>query len=227
MKTFAVCSLLVIVACSSSNKNKALISGDLKPGIEVFDKLSIEEPKIYNITLDSNSFVYGTVNQISVDVVVTIKDSTDNLIAVFDGPGEGLENFIFDVSAKGDYKIEVAPFKKDSGNYSIELKIVEPVATIPEKRISQLFCIYSENTVPGTAIAVVKNGEIQYKNGFGMANLEYNIPITPSSIFHIASVSKQFTVFSILLLEKEGKLSLDDDIRKFIPEVPDFGKKLR
>ena len=57
-----------------------------------------------------------------------------------------------------------------------------------------------------------------------MANLEYDIPITPSTIFHIASVSKQFTVFSILLLEKEGKLSLDDNIRKYIPEVPDFGK---
>jgi CubicO group peptidase (beta-lactamase class C family) len=56
-----------------------------------------------------------------------------------------------------------------------------------------------------------------------MANLEYAIPNTPSPVFHIASVSKQFTVFAVLLLEEEGKLSLDDDIREHIPEVPDFG----
>lgn len=58
-----------------------------------------------------------------------------------------------------------------------------------------------------------------------MANLEYDIPVTPSTIFDIASVSKQFTVFAILLLEKEGKLDLEDDVRKYLPDVPDFGKK--
>jgi CubicO group peptidase (beta-lactamase class C family) len=72
----------------------------------------------------------------------------------------------------------------------------------------------------------VKEGSVVYKKGFGMANLEYHIPITPASVFHIASVSKQFTVFSILLLQKEGKLSLDDDIRKYVPELPDYGYKI-
>jgi CubicO group peptidase (beta-lactamase class C family) len=59
-----------------------------------------------------------------------------------------------------------------------------------------------------------------------MANLEYDVPITPNSIFHIASESKQFTAFCIVLLAKEGKLSLDDDIRKHLPYIPDFGKKI-
>lgn len=59
-----------------------------------------------------------------------------------------------------------------------------------------------------------------------MANLEYDIPNSSSTVFHIASISKQFTVFSILLLEEEGKLSLEDDIRKYIPEVPNFGKTI-
>ena len=79
---------------------------------------------------------------------------------------------------------------------------------------------------PGASVTVVKNGEIIYENYFGKANLEYNIPIDSSSIFNIASVSKQFTIFAVLLLEKRGKLSLDDDIRKYIPEVPDFGQKI-
>ena len=212
MKTTAILFLFFLIACTTIDKNKSLISGDLTTGVSSYGQLLVNEPKIYTITLDSNSFVYGSVNQISVDVVVSIKDSADNIMASFDSPAEGLETFMFEVSKKGEYKIEVAPFEKDSGKYSIELKTVEPIASTPEKRINQLFSKYSGNDMPGAAIAVVQNGEIQYKNGFGMANLEYDIPITPSTIFHIASVSKQFTVFSILLLEKEGKLSLDDDI---------------
>jgi len=226
MKTFALIILVALTACTSINRNNAFISGDLTPGIPVDGQLSENKSKIYNITLDSNSFIYGAVNQISVDVVVNIKDSADNLLASVDGPARGMETFIFETSKKGEYKIEVAPFKENTGKYSIELKTVEPIAASPEKRINQLFCEYSGNDVPGAAIAVVRDGEIQYKNGFGMANLEYDIPVTPSTIFHIASVSKQFTALSILLLENEGKLSLDDDIRKFIPEVPDFGKKI-
>ena len=78
----------------------------------------------------------------------------------------------------------------------------------------------------GAAIAVVKNGKVVFDNAYGMANLEYGIPNTVNTIFHSASLSKQFTAYAILILEQEGKLSLDDDIRKYIPEVPDFGKTI-
>jgi CubicO group peptidase (beta-lactamase class C family) len=91
------------------------------------------------------------------------------------------------------------------------------------KRIDETFLAWDTAWTPGVAVAVVKNGQIAFKNGYGFAHLEYDIPITPKTIFHIASISKQFTTFSILLLEADGKLSLDDDIRKHIPEVPDFG----
>ena len=85
--------------------------------------------------------------------------------------------------------------------------------------------LYSSNT-GGAAVALVKEGEIVFKNAYGMANLEYGIPNSINTIFHAASLSKQFTAYSILLLEKDGKLSLDDDLRKYIPEVPDFGQKI-
>lgn len=99
-------------------------------------------------------------------------------------------------------------------------------ATSHSAQVDRLFARWDKKDTPGAAIAIVKDGKIVYKKGYGIANLEYDIPVSPSSIFHIASVSKQFTTFSILLLEKQGKLSLDDDIRKHIPEVPDFGKKI-
>jgi len=94
------------------------------------------------------------------------------------------------------------------------------------KQVDALFEPWNSPETPGASVAVVKDGKIIFKKGYGMANLEYGIPNTPSTVFHIASVSKQFTVFAILLLEKEGKLSLDDDIRKYIPEVPDFGSTI-
>ena len=94
----------------------------------------------------------------------------------------------------------------------------------PDRQVDQLFTAWNNPETPGAAVAVVKDGKIIYKKGFGSANLEYNIPVSPATVFHVASVSKQFTAFSILLLAREGRLSLDDDIRKYLPEVPDFGK---
>ncbi|MGH9675867.1 MAG: serine hydrolase domain-containing protein, partial [Candidatus Acidiferrum sp.] len=79
---------------------------------------------------------------------------------------------------------------------------------------------------PGCALGVYRNGQIIYSKGYGLANLEENVAIARSSVFDIGSTSKQFTAASILLLEKQGKLSVNDDVRKFIPELPDYGKKI-
>ncbi|NAS12160.1 serine hydrolase domain-containing protein [Poritiphilus flavus] len=99
-------------------------------------------------------------------------------------------------------------------------------STAYDDRIDGIFTGFDDANKPGAAVAVVKDGEIVFKKGYGSANMEYDIPVTPSTVFHIASVSKQFTVFAILLLAEEGKLNFDDDIRKHIPEVPDFGKTI-
>lgn len=95
-----------------------------------------------------------------------------------------------------------------------------------QKRVDSIFAPWNSNNSPGCALGIIKEGKLVYKKGYGLANLEYDIPITPLSIFHLASISKQFTAFSIILLEQEGKLSVEDDIRKYLPEVPDFGKKI-
>lgn len=95
-----------------------------------------------------------------------------------------------------------------------------------QNSIDSLFTQWSQSDSPGASIAILKDGEVAYAQGYGMSNLEYDIPITPQSIFHVASVSKQFTDFAILLLEEEGKLSINDDIRKYMPEIHDFGKTI-
>jgi len=75
---------------------------------------------------------------------------------------------------------------------------------------------------PGCALGVYRDGKIIYTKGYGLANLEENVSITPQTVFDVGSISKQFTAASILLLEKQGKLRLDDDVRKYIPELPDY-----
>ncbi|HLY71321.1 MAG TPA: serine hydrolase domain-containing protein [Puia sp.] len=90
-----------------------------------------------------------------------------------------------------------------------------------------IFHHYDNPTGPGCAVSVIKNNEVVFKKGYGMANLQYDIPISPATIFDIASVSKQFTGFAISSLIEQGKITEDDDIRKYLPEVPNFGKTIR
>jgi CubicO group peptidase (beta-lactamase class C family) len=97
--------------------------------------------------------------------------------------------------------------------------------TKSEKKIDSLFSKYNSKT-SGVAVSIVKDGEVIFKKGYGIANLEYDIPITPKTVFNVGSVSKQFTTFSIYLLEKQGRISLDDDIRKYIPELPIYKKTI-
>lgn len=94
-------------------------------------------------------------------------------------------------------------------------------------KVDKLFSEWDKPGSPGASLAVIKDGSVVYKKGYGYAHLEYDIPITFSTVFHVASVSKQFTAFAITMLADQGKLSLDDDIRKHLPEVPDFGKTIK
>src|ERR1700686_3274515 len=102
-------------------------------------------------------------------------------------------------------------------------------ATSDEKSAAAVDEVFSDLTKPGSpgcALAVYRDGKIIYAKGYGLANIEENVAITPQSVFDIGSTSKQFTAASILLLEKQGKLSVNDDVRKYLPELPDYGQKI-
>lgn len=94
------------------------------------------------------------------------------------------------------------------------------------RQLDAVFNNFDDADKPGAAVAILQGGRIVFKKGYGSANLEYNFPVRTTTPFHVASVAKQFTAFSILLLEAEGRLNLQDDIRKYIPELPDFGHKI-
>ncbi|HLY19426.1 MAG TPA: serine hydrolase domain-containing protein, partial [Bryobacteraceae bacterium] len=92
--------------------------------------------------------------------------------------------------------------------------------------VDKVFAKWSSTVSPGCALSVIKDGQIVYKRGYGMADLDHDVPINPETVFHVASISKQFTAAAILLLAQEGKLSLDDDVRKYVAELPDFGERI-
>lgn len=94
------------------------------------------------------------------------------------------------------------------------------------KQVDAIFAPWNGTRTPGCAVGISRDGVLDYARGYGMSNLEYDVAITPESIFLVGSISKQFTAFSIALLAQDGKLSLDDDIRKYVPEMPDFGKTI-
>ena len=122
----------------------------------------------------------------------------------------------------------VSPFRTRLVQLIVAALFSLPVSTVaqawtPQIAADSIFSSMNTETTPGCALSVMKNGLAIYEQGYGMANLEYGIPITPRSIFHVASVSKHFTAMAIELLVNDGEVSWDDDIRTYVPEVPDFG----
>jgi CubicO group peptidase (beta-lactamase class C family) len=103
------------------------------------------------------------------------------------------------------------------------------VSALPDSavaRIDRVFASFGGPGAPGCAVGLSRNGQPVLTRAYGSANLEYDVPNTPETIFESGSVAKQFTSAAVVLLAQDGKLSLDDDIRKHVPEVPDFGKKI-
>lgn len=95
-----------------------------------------------------------------------------------------------------------------------------------EAKVDKLFEPWSKPDIPGAAVAIVQDGRPLLAKGYGCADLEHNTPITPKTPFNAASLAKQFTAFAVLKLETQGKLSLDENVRTYLPEFPDFGQRI-
>ena len=95
-----------------------------------------------------------------------------------------------------------------------------------DRKVDQVFAAYDKPDTPGCALGIVRDGEFIYKKGFGTASLELGVPLTSQSVFYMGSVSKQFTAASVVLAAEQGYLSLDDDVRKYVPELPSYGETI-
>ena len=95
--------------------------------------------------------------------------------------------------------------------------------TVPVAAIDSIFAAYDDTRSPGCALGVIRDGELAFARGYGMADLEHGVPLSSRSVFRIGSVSKQFAAAATILLAREGTISLDDPVRRWIPELADFG----
>jgi CubicO group peptidase (beta-lactamase class C family) len=91
------------------------------------------------------------------------------------------------------------------------------------ERLDRVFARFAGRGTPGCAVGIAQRGQPATTRAYGMADLEHGVPLTPETIFEAGSVTKQFTAAAVVLLELDGRLSLDDDVRKHVPELPDYG----
>lgn len=184
---------------------------------------------VYSLVVENARFVTGKALQKGVDVEVVLVGPKGDTLSKIDSPNgrEGLEPIRFTSAARGTHTIVVRTLAAEtgSGQYSLVIDAIAPAATTPAGKLNQLLGGLDPKA-PGVAVAVVRDGKIVHQNAWGMANLTHNIPFTVNTRNNIGSTSKQFTALAIVLLASQNKLSLDDDVRKHIPEAPDLGQKV-
>jgi CubicO group peptidase (beta-lactamase class C family) len=199
-------------------------TASLTPGRAIHGSLAKGDTARYQVMADSNSFVRAKVDQIAVDVVVRVLAPGGRQVLRVDGPARGEEWFQFEAVAAGTYQVQVIPFEEETGAYSITLVRREPLAAEPRRLVDQLLAPWDRANGPGVVVSVWRGGRTLFAKAYGMADLTFGVPFAVNTPTNIGSTSKQFTAFAVLLLAEEGKLSLDDDVRKHIPELPDLGK---
>lgn len=221
--------LLILIAVSYPciSQNDPL---ELRVGDTISSKISAGQMHDYSLVLLEGQFVRIILHQDGVDVSILLIGPDGTAIDEFDSPNGayGPELISLSTAAAGTYHMEVTPFRESAsaGAYYLYVERLEPIGKTKATRIDQIMSKWDTDDSPGASVAIVHNGAIVFSKGYGISNMEYGIPIDTESIFHTASISKQFTAFAIMLLAEENKLSLDDDIREYIPEVPDFGETI-
>ena len=222
---FCAAFAILLAAGQVSSQTTELQRGRTLPG-----SLTAGDTARYTIQADEDDFVLGEVNQISIDVTIRVLDPDGAQVGRFGGLGRGPERFGGRTSTAGTYTAELFYLGDDedaAGSYEITLLRHEDIATDPKKLADQVMARFDGEHSPGAAVRVWRNGKTLYSKTYGMANLAYGIPFEPETRTNIGSTSKQFTAFAIMLQAERGLLSLDDDIRTHIPELPEFDETIQ
>ena len=204
--------------------------GILSPGIVSEYQITAADTQKFEFNLNKDQFLALIVKQMGIDLKVQILNPSGKMIDEFDSPNGkwGNENVMTYTDTSGIFTVLVLALDPDQpdGKFTFQVLRQEQRATTEDEQVDQLFTFFDQPEHPGAAVSVARDGQIIFSKGYGYASLEYPVPIKPKTVFHIASVSKQFTAFSIAMLADQGKLSLDDDIRKYLPELHDFGETI-
>ena len=209
-------------------------AAELQRGRTVPGSLAPGDTARYTIDADEGTFLLGEVNQLSVDVNIRVLGPDGAQLGMFGGLGKGVERIAGRTSASGTHTVEVFAASRDEddgggagGQFEITLVRNEPFATDPGRLTDQMMARFDGENSPGAAVRVWRDGRTLFSKSYGMANLAYGIPFEEDTRTNIGSTSKQFTAFAIMLQAERGLLSLDDDIRQHIPELPKFDQTIQ
>lgn len=178
----------------------------------------------YGVDADSAFVVRVMVDQLSANVGVRILGPKGTAIRGVNAAPRGMERLQVETLEKGAHQVHVIGLDSLAGDIVVTLVAREALSADAKKFTDQLLAPWDRTDGPGAVVAVWRGGRTLMAKGYGMANLAYDIPFTATTPTNIGSTTKQFTAFAVMLLVEDGKLSLDDDVRKYIPELPDFGK---
>lgn len=189
---------------------------------------TLQGPEVdrYRVPLRAGQFAAVRIRQLTGNVAVVVFDPAGKLISIVDENGTGQTEVATIVAqASGDYAIQVAVFEWDAPElrYAIELSRLERARTDTAGRARQLLAAWYEATEPGAVVTVLEHGQPVVSAAIGRADVALRIPLTQSTPIDLASVSKQFTGYAIALLVNRGTLRLEDDVRRYLPELPDYG----
>jgi len=180
----------------------------------------------YILPLKKGQFASIRITEANIRLYALVYDPSDSVMQIVDENQMGNKEVIsLNATMTGNYTIKVMwDFMKPlTGKYTITLDKLEETGKTPALRAEQMFDGWYENDAPGAAVVVVQNNQVVFKRTKGIANMEEHIPIKNNSVFEMASCSKQFTGFAIAILVDRKMISMDDDIRKYLPEIPDYG----
>ncbi len=219
----AVLALAASVASAPvalSAQTTAIERGQLRAG-----SLATGDTARFTFEAGDDYLLYGEVNQLSVDVVVTLTNAEGTAVGpTWDTPARGPETFSTTIREAGTYTLHVAPFEDEEGDFEVQILQLEERSDDPEDLADQLMFAYSRPGGPGGAVQVWRDGRTVFSKAYGLADLTHEIPFRTTTPTNIGSTSKQFTAFAVLLQADRGHLDLDDDIREHVPELPAFGE---
>lgn len=183
------------------------------------------------LPLKAGQFAHVSVWEKGIDVSVKVTSPTGRLLGWYDGGKDGrrhdpLSAVTLFAQESGDHWVDIHPMDRSPGSrghYTARVERLESAAGTPAGRAEQWLSPWNVPGMPGVAVGVSRSGEPVFLRGSGAAVVEHGVPITPQTVFHVASVTKQVVAFAIHLLAERGEVSLDGDVRSYLPWVPDFG----
>lgn len=179
----------------------------------------------YALELKAGQLAWGTLVQYDTDIDVLVKNDEMNNITSSMNPSVIDEFFQIETEKDGFIYIHIFSADSTSGEYDLTIKDVENIAKKPDLRVDQIMKEFDRN-VPGAVVGVYKDGQTLFTKGYGLANLDYDIPYSSETRTNIGSTSKQFTCFGLILLVHDGLIDLDSSIQTYLPNVKKFDEEV-